>query len=302
MSSSVPRRCRPWGGSVSQPSGDWPSARRTVLRVEQPGGAQSFRANGIDIFYERAGVGPRLVFLNGSGATIESSRVLVAPFLQKFEVVTHDQRGLGRTGIPDNPATMEDYAADVGALMDHAGWDSASIVGLSFGGMVAQEFAVTYPQRVDSLVLMCTSPGGAQPSYPLHELEAVEPAERSVRYRRLLDERFDDEWLSDHRLDSMLVSVMEERGRAEKSAEQRRGERLQLDARWGHDVLDRLDRVTARTLVASGRYDGIAPPVNGRSIADRIPGAIFRLFEGGHMFMVQDPTASSAIIEFLLDD
>ena len=269
--------------------------------MEQRATTESFRANGIDIFYERGGTGPRLVFLNGSGATIESSRLLFAPLLDDFEVLVHDQRGLGRTGIPDRPATMDDYAADVEALMDRAGWESASIVGVSFGGMVAQEFAVTYPQRVDSLVLMCTSPGGAYSSYPLHELEALEPAERSARYRRLLDERFDDEWLVDHPLDSILVSIMEERGRVEKSAEQRRGERLQLDARRGHDVNDRLDLVAARTLVVSGRYDGIAPPRTGQAIADRIPGAVLRLFEGGHLLVFQDPTAYPCVIEFLLE-
>ena len=62
---------------------------------------------------------------------------------------------------------------------------------------------------------------------------------------------------------------------------------------------DRLDRITCPTLVASGRYDGIAPPENGEAIASRIPDAELRLYEGGHMFMVQDRSATPAIIEFL---
>ncbi len=70
-------------------------------------------------------------------------------------------------------------------------------------------------------------------------------------------------------------------------------------ARRGHDVFDRLPRITCPTLVASGRYDGIAPPENGAAIADRIPGAVLRLYEGGHAFFAQDPAAFRDILDHL---
>ena len=82
-------------------------------------------------------------------------------FAKRFDVVAHDQRGLGRTEIPPTPYTMADYAADAMALVDHVGWDRCRVVGISFGGMVAQEIAVTWPERVERLALLCTSPGGA---------------------------------------------------------------------------------------------------------------------------------------------
>jgi len=255
--------------------------------------------NGIDLAYELAGSGEQLVFLNGSGATIEASRLVAAPFVEHFEVVMFDQRGLGSTTIPERVATMADYAADVGGLMDHLGWESALVVGLSFGGMVAQEFAVTSPERVTALALLCTSPGGEFSSFPLHELEDLDPEERFLRYRSVLDERFDEDWLNNHPVDAVIVSVLRRRGQVEKSPEQRRGERLQLEARRGHDVGDRLALVTAPTLVASGRFDGIAPPSNGRAIADRVAGATLQLFDGGHMFMFQDPAAYPTVIAFL---
>ena len=70
-------------------------------------------------------------------------------------------------------------AADGAALLDHLGWESVRVFGISFGGMVAQEFAVTWPERVTRLALMCTSPGGAGgSSFPLHTIEAMEPAEQ----------------------------------------------------------------------------------------------------------------------------
>ena len=81
-------------------------------------------ANGIDIYYERSGSGPKLLFCNGSGSTLATSGPLISLFTANFDVVAHDQRGLGRTSIPDGPYSMADYAADAAALLDAVGWDA----------------------------------------------------------------------------------------------------------------------------------------------------------------------------------
>ena len=120
----------------------------------------TFHANGIDIYFERSGSGPPLLFLNGSGSTIATSALLIAPFAARFDVAAHDQRGLGKTSIPPGPYSMAEYAADAAALLDHLEWERCAVFGVSFGGMVAQELAVTWPERVDRLVLACTSPRG----------------------------------------------------------------------------------------------------------------------------------------------
>jgi len=133
-------------------------------------------ADDLYIHYELLGAGPRLLVFNGSGATIASARPLIDFLAQSFEVLVHDQRGLGLTGLPSSldSFTMAAYAADGAALLDHAGWPTARVFGISFGGMVAQEFAVTWPERVERLALLCTSPGGeGGSSYPLHELDAL---------------------------------------------------------------------------------------------------------------------------------
>src|SRR3954452_4465173 len=103
------------------------------------------RCGDIDVYYERSGEGPRLLFLNGSGATLASSGLLIDLFRSRFDVVAHDQRGLGQTDVPPGPYTMAQYAADALALIDHVGWETCRVVGVSFGGMVAQEVAVTAP-------------------------------------------------------------------------------------------------------------------------------------------------------------
>jgi 3-oxoadipate enol-lactonase len=258
------------------------------------------RLRDIAVYYERSGDGPALLFLNGSGATLASTGQLVDVFRSRFDVVAHDQRGLGRSEIPPGPYAMADYAADALALLDHVGWQSCRVVGVSFGGMVAQELAVTAPERVERLALVCTSAGGAAgASYPLHELEALTTDERAHAAKQLLDTRFDDTWLAEHPGDAALAEMMAARHAATKSAEQARGEREQLLARSRHDVTDRLDRIACRTLVAAGRYDGIAPLPNSEAIANRMPNSELRVYDGGHAFFAQDPQALPDIIEFL---
>src|SRR3954452_22245036 len=119
----------------------------------------SEQLNGIEIYYERSGAGDPLLFINGSGGTLAGSAALIGMYAQHFDVVAHDQRGLGRTTIPDGPYTIAEYAADAAALAQAVGWDRDGVFGTSFGGMVAQEMAVTYPERIERLALVCTSSG-----------------------------------------------------------------------------------------------------------------------------------------------
>lgn len=255
---------------------------------------------GINLRYERSGQGPRLLFLNGSGATIETAAPIVERLAGRFDVVIHDQRGLGGSAIPPGPYSMADYAADALALLDHVGWARCRVIGISFGGMVAQELAVTAPARVERLALLCTSPGGVGgASYPLHDLAGLAPEERNAVGRRIMDTRFDDAWLESHPLDRALVAAMEQRRRPSGDPEVVRGAWEQLQARRGHDVCDRLKVVSCPTLVAAGRFDGIAPVANAEAIAARIDGAELRVYEGGHPFFVQDPKAMPDVIGFL---
>ncbi len=256
--------------------------------------------NSIDVYFEIHGSGPRLLLFNGSGGTIAGAKPLVEALATEFEVLVHDQRCLGRTTVTAHVPTMADYAADGAALLDHVGWSTAHVFGISFGGMVAQEFAVTHPERVERLVLCCTSPGGAGgSSYPLHTVAAL-PADEQDRLRlHLADSRYTPEFLAEHPFDQMLVDFGAAARAQPKTDEQRRGEEFQLLGRAGHDVWNRLHLVSSPTLVMCGEFDALAPPANSEAIASRIVGAELRRYQGGHTFLWQDRSAIPDAIGFL---
>lgn len=258
------------------------------------------RLNDIDIYFERSGSGPRLLYINGSGSTLERARPTLDALRPHFDLAAHDQRGLGLTEVPTAPWAMVDHARDALALADHLGWESFRLFGISFGGMVAQEVAVTAPDRVERLALLCTSPGGeGGSSYPLHELAALAPAERVALSQRIMDVRFTDEWLATHPADRLIVEQLAAGSAAERTPLQALGERLQLEARRHHDVWDRLHRIDCPTLVAAGRFDGLAPLANSERIVQRIRTAELRVYEGGHLFIHQDRRALPEIVGFL---
>ena len=263
----------------------------------------SFEHDGCELHYETRGAGPRALFFNGSGASIASSTPLIDALAKTMQVLVHDQRGLGRSSVPAGPYTMAQYAADGKALLGHVGWDTCIVIGISFGGMVAQEFAVTWTQTVEKLVLLCTSAGGeAGSSYPLHELADLPPDLALAKRMELTDSRLTDaEWVSTRPVESAIVQGMMDGAAVTKTDEQRRGEKLQLQARTGHDVADRLGAITCPTLVMAGRYDGIAPVSNSEQITARIPGAVMSVYEGGHLFTAQDRRAMVDIRAFVAD-
>ena len=155
--------------------------------------------NGVDLYFEVRGSGPRLLLFNGSGTSVATSAPLIDRFAAEFEVLVHDHRFLGRSTVPSEPPTLADWAADGAALLDHLGWPSANVFGISFGGMVALEFAVTWSQRVERLAVACTSAGGeGGSSYPLHTIADLPPAEQDRLRLHLADSRYTPEFLAAH--------------------------------------------------------------------------------------------------------
>ena len=254
----------------------------------------------IDLYYEVVGSGPRLLFINGTGADLRRRQPYVDTLSDHFTVLRYDQRGLGQTEKPDRPYSMADYADDAAALMDLVGWGRAAVLGVSFGGSVAQELARRHPERITRLVLACANPGGPY-GYPLLDLHGKDPETRA-RTMMELDLRKTPEW-QEANTDKARALIEQGMSRgAGRDPVAAMGARRQLEAREDHDARDWLGEIKVPTALFGGRYDGLGTEAGQTFMAERISGSIVRLFEGAHGFLNEDPEAVPALTAFLLGD
>jgi 3-oxoadipate enol-lactonase len=261
------------------------------------------KANGISIYYEIHGQGEPVLYIGGTGGDLRAKpNVFDGPLSKTMEVLAYDQRGLGQTDKPETDYTMMDYADDVAALMDALGWDQANVVGVSFGGMVALQLVLRHPQRVQKLVLCCTSPGGSMQSYPFHDLPAdLSLEQRTLQLMGVNDTRRDEVWQKEHPEQvQRIIDYTVEHAIPEHQTERfRSGALRQIMARAGHNVHASLSEISVPTLICAGKYDGIAPPENQEAMLSAISGSQLQWFEGGHLFLIQDKSAWPATIEYL---
>jgi 3-oxoadipate enol-lactonase len=256
---------------------------------------------GRPFYFERHGAGAPLLFLGGTGGDLRRPETRFwGPLARQFDLLTFDQRGMGQSWKGDGPFTMADYADDAAALMQAQGWNAAHVIGVSFGGMVAQELALRHPGKVEKLVLCCTASGGeGGRSFAYHELPKMSREEMAALKVRISDTRHDDAWARANPAEYRLLLQMAAADPFAGEAGHVEGAARQLAARARHDTYARLPGLRCPTLVMGGRHDGIAPPDAVTALAGAIPGAQLRLFEGGHLFMLEDKAAHEAMADFL---
>ncbi len=251
----------------------------------------------ISLYYEIVGAGPRLLFINGTGADLRRKQPWVDSLNDHFTVLRYDQRGLGQTDKPDIHCSMADYADDAAALMDLVGWDKALVLGVSFGGSVAQELARRHSERILRLALACSNPGGEY-GYPLLALSEKD-ADTRARTMLSLDLRKTPEWqAANPDKTEALLEEGRKRGGA-RDPEAAMGARRQLEAREEHDSIGWLNQISVPTEIFGGRYDGLGTMAAQEALAAGIPDATMQLFEGAHSFLGEDKTAIPAIAAFL---
>lgn len=259
------------------------------------------RINGIEIAYEVRGVGTPIVMIHGAQGDQSVFAGMAAAFARDYRVLTFDQRGSGLSEKPDLPYSMAMFADDTACLMDHVGFAAAHIIGISMGGMIAQEFALRHPKKTRSLVLGCTTPGWvksiravgpATGAYSTTEMSAEE------RSRALAKAAFTKGYIERH--PELIPSMIEQRKQRPLDPV---GFKHRMEAALAHDVYDRLPQIECPTLVITGKDDALIPWENSRLIAQRIVGARLNVLEpAGHSFWVEQPEQShDAIASFLAD-
>lgn len=266
------------------------------------------KAGDINVYWEQHGETgkPPVLFIGGTGGDLRKKpNVFDGPLAQSARLLAYDQRGLGQTDKPDGPYTMAQYADDAASLMDELGWQSAHVVGVSFGGMVAQHMAIRHADKINKLVLCCTSPGGdGGSSYPLHTVASMDEEERLRFMTPISDTRNDEAWQADNAeiLESLLKMQIDAEAPFKDEPRRAEGAVLQLEARKDHDAWDGITSLPHKTLICGGRYDGIATPATQQKLADRIPHSTLKMYDGGHLFLLQDRRAWADIIAFITSD
>ncbi|MET0068422.1 MAG: alpha/beta fold hydrolase [Candidatus Thiodiazotropha sp.] len=257
----------------------------------------------IRLYYERRGTGCPVLFLPGVGGDLRSRpNIFDTSLADRFDILAIDHRGTGQSDKPDMEYSMQQYAEDAEGVLDAIGWQSAHIIGVSFGGMVAQELAIGAPQRVRSLILCCTTSGGAGgSSYPIHELSELSPQARSRRMLAIGDSRYSEAWQAEHPEETaeMLAAAAASASPFLKEPGGIAGITRQIEARRHHNTYDRLPALRVPTLVCGGKYDGQARPEAVRNLHGQIEGSEIVFFEGGHRFLEQDPNAFKFIAQKL---
>lgn len=262
------------------------------------------RSGELRIAYELRGTThrrPWLVLVQGLGLDRFGWEPVLRKLQRHFRLVLVDNRGSGLSGRPPGPYAIADMAGDIVAVLDAAGVRRAHVLGASLGGMVAQELAIDHPERVDGLILACTTPGWPL-AYPMPRasvrLIAATPGMTAEVARRRHVENALSARTVQHRpeLVDRLIELHGSRPAdpATLSAQAAAGAR--------YSGRRRQTRILARTLVINGAADTVVDPRNGKLLAERIPGARLVTFpELGHLLFWEDPDGfADAVISFLL--
>ncbi|GAB2482434.1 alpha/beta fold hydrolase [Nocardiopsis aegyptia] len=252
-------------------------------------------ADGTRLWYDVLGEGEPLLLFNGQALDHEMWDGVHTGLARRHRVVRTDFRGTGGSDAPlGEPYSLELFARDALAVLDHLGIGRAHVYGFSMGGKVAQTLASLAPERVGALVLGSTAPGGD------HEVERPRSATLALRQagtaagRELIGPLFyTPDWAAAH---PDTVTRVLPRGPL-------RAQRLHFGASTGYDGWDLLPGITAPTLVVHGEDDELTPVGNAELLAERIPGARLLTLPGmRHGYPHEaEPEATRAVLEFLAE-
>jgi len=256
--------------------------------------------NGIELHYVESGRGDPLLLIMGFGGDHQAWALQAPAFSERYRVIAFDNRGAGQSSVPDEPYSTRMMAEDALGLLDALGIERAHVLGVSMGGMIAQELALNHPHRVRSLQLHCTY--ARADGYMWALMDA---------WRRVRVKATPEEWLRTIALWLFAPTTFTERpefvegvvqlGLANPYPFSLTGFLRQGDAVRGHDTLARLPDLTRPTLVSVAEDDILVPPRFARQLAATIPGAKLEVVErAAHGYFWERPDVFNRMcLEFL---
>jgi 3-oxoadipate enol-lactonase len=259
------------------------------------------QVNGIELYFEDTGSGDPLLLISGVGANTLGWGPLLPPLAGRFRVITFDNRGAGRSSAPSGPYSTQQLADDAVALLDDLGVARAHVLGMSFGGTIAQELALASPGRIDRLVLFATHafprPGFWGPWSTFLVQAAEQGLDRAGSALWSMAWMFTPTVMAQH---DWVETVLAKRLNNPYPAPVH-GLKAQVGASQAHDSRSRLAQIAAPTLVLVGAEDIITPVADARELAEGIPGARLQVLErGGHLAHLEYPeVVADALLAFL---
>jgi 3-oxoadipate enol-lactonase len=252
------------------------------------------------LYWADSGRGEPLLLVQGLGYPSDMWYRWLPDLTQRYRVLRFDNRGVGRTGVPPGPYTIEQMADDALAVLDTAGVERAHIVGASLGGIIVQQLALDHPDRLLSLVLACTGPGGGEHVQPDPEATAMAVARASLTPEEAAEVAVPFVYAKATSRE-MIEEDFATRARIPTTPE---GYSNQLSAVLGYaGSASRLSEITVPTLVMTGTEDRLVHPDNSTFLAEHIRGARLVRIEGAsHVMFTDQPVATlQTLLDFLAD-
>ncbi len=282
---------------MSSASGREPWNRHGFAPPGVEGSMPTFTIDGTSLHYEIRGSGSPLLLLNGIGLDTSAWGPVADALARERRLVLVDLRGSGRSGAPPPPYTTARLAADALALLDHLALGPVHVMGLSLGGLVAQELAIAAPRSVRSLVLAATA--ARLPARSRRALDAWRRLLPSAEWEAFCREQMAWVFGATTLEDDAVVEAIAA-GFVAAVPPARDGFAGQADAIIAHDTRDRVDRIRAPALVLAGEDDALVPRAASEALARLLPDARFEAFQGGHAFLLESAAPVAArVIEFL---
>lgn len=239
--------------------------------------------NDINIYYEINGSGnENVILIGGLGSQIQSWSTQVPIYSEKFRVITFDNRGAGLSDKPEYNYTVEDMADDTIALMDELDIEKASFVSKSMGGMIAQWIGIKYPDRVDKLVMGCSSASRDEVGNTILRIgrDIANGVGMKAVWLTALFLGYSREYIEEN-----IESIQGSMQMLSEDPDSLRGYIGQSRACEMHDTRELLNKIRARTLVIYGDRDFITSARRSEELGELIPDSVVRKFEGvGHGF------------------
>ena len=255
-------------------------------------------ANDVELAYEISGDGEEiLVLVNGLADTKETWELQLPAFAERYRVVTYDNRGVGESSMPPGPYTTKEMADDLARLVDTLELPSFHVLGVSMGGMIAQEFAIAHPDRLLSASFCCTyAHPGPFCSRMFSCWRDLVPSlgvgftQREVLLWAFTTEFFEERTAELEEIEELMAS----------NPQPPDGYLAQLASIESHDTRGRLSAVTCPAMTLVGREDILIYPKLSRGLHDELPDSTWVEVPGGHACLWEFPDAfNDAALSFL---